>query len=61
VGLFSNNQGVVTVPASVTVPAGAQSATFTASTKPVTSSTSVQLAASYGVQDQWNTLYVNAA
>jgi Putative Ig domain len=61
VGLFSNNQGVVTVPASVTVPAGAQSATFIASTKPVSSSTSVQLAASYGGQDQWAVLYVSSS
>jgi hypothetical protein len=59
VTLFSNNTAVVTVPSSVTVPAGAQSATFTASTKAVSSSTSVQLAASYGGQDQWGTLYVS--
>jgi hypothetical protein len=49
------------VPSSVTIPAGAQSATFTASTKPVSSSTSIQLAASCGGQDQWATLYVSSS
>jgi hypothetical protein len=59
VTLFSNDTSVVTVPMSVTVPAGAQSATFTASTKPVSYSTSVQLAATYGSQTQWASIYVS--
>jgi hypothetical protein len=59
VGLWSNNQAVVAVPASVTVPAGATSASFTASTKTVSSYTSVDLAALYGGQDQFGVLSVS--
>jgi hypothetical protein len=58
VSLFSNNTAVVAVPPSVNVPAGAKSATFTATTKPVPSYMSVDLAASYGGQDQWAVLSV---
>jgi len=57
VTLFSNN-ATVTVPPSVTVQAGAQSATFTATTKSVSYSTSVSVAASFGGHDQWASLYV---
>lgn len=48
VSLSSANPAVVAVPASVTVPAGASSATFTATTSPVGADTSVDIAASYG-------------
>jgi hypothetical protein len=48
VTLASSNTGVATVPASVTVPAGATSATFTISTNKVSSSTSVGITASAG-------------
>jgi hypothetical protein len=48
VTLASSNTGVATVPASVTVPAGAQSATFTISTSKVSTSTSVRISASAG-------------
>jgi hypothetical protein len=47
VSLSSNNMSAATVPASVTVPAGAASATFTVNTSTVTSSTSVTISASY--------------
>src|SRR5207245_4499662 len=44
--LSSSNTGVATVPSSVTVPAGATSATFTVSTSPVTASSSVAISRS---------------
>ena len=47
VSLSSSNTGVVTVPASLTVPAGATSATFAVTTSSVTSSSTVTLAVSY--------------
>jgi hypothetical protein len=46
VALSSANTSLVTVPASVTVPAGQTSATFTAATAPVTQTTSVGVTAS---------------
>src|SRR5262249_44450620 len=46
VTLASSNTGVATVPASVTIPAGATSATFTVSTNKVSNSTSVRISAS---------------
>jgi hypothetical protein len=58
VTLTSSNTGVATVPASVTVPAGAQSATFTVSTNKVTNSTSVKISASAGGVTQTATLGV---
>jgi len=58
VTLTSSNTGVATVPASVTVPAGAQSATFTVSTNKVSSSTSVRISASAGGVTQTATLGV---
>ncbi|PYV11686.1 MAG: hypothetical protein DMG23_03555 [Acidobacteria bacterium] len=45
--LSSSNTGAATVPSNVTVPAGATSATFTVSTSPVSSSTSVAISGSY--------------
>jgi Bacterial Ig domain len=47
VTLSSSNTTVASVPASVTVPAGATSATFTVTTFPVAFSTSVNISASY--------------
>jgi hypothetical protein len=58
VKLTSSNTGVATVPASVTVPAGAQSATFTVSTSKVRSSTSVRISATAGGVTQTATLGV---
>jgi hypothetical protein len=58
VTLASSNTTVATVPASVTVPAGAQSATFTVSTIKVKSSTSVRISASAGGVTQTATLGV---
>jgi hypothetical protein len=58
VTLASSNKGVATVPASVTIPAGAQSATFTVSTNKVSSSTSVRISASAGGATQTVTLAV---
>lgn len=46
VALSSANTSLVTVPASVTVPAGQTSATFTATTAPVTQTTAVAITAS---------------
>jgi hypothetical protein len=47
VKLGSSNTAVATVPAMVTVPAGASSATFTVTTKPVSANTKVTISASY--------------
>jgi len=47
VSLSSDNTTVVRVPASITVPAGTTSATFSVSTSPVAASTSVTISASY--------------
>jgi hypothetical protein len=49
IALSSSNTSVARVPASVSVAAGATSATFTASTSVVTASTAVTLSAAYGV------------
>ena len=48
IALSSSNTSVARVPASVTVAAGATTATFTASTSVVTASTAVTLSAAYG-------------
>src|SRR5437016_790357 len=48
VALSSNNTAAVTVPSSVTVAAGATSATFTVSTSGVAASTTVTISAAYG-------------
>jgi hypothetical protein len=47
VSLSSSNTAVATVPASVTIPAGATSATFTLTTLPVTAPTPVTISVSY--------------
>ncbi|PYR92773.1 MAG: hypothetical protein DMF84_11680 [Acidobacteria bacterium] len=60
VSLSSNQPGAASVPASVTVPAGATSANFTVTTFPV-NTTTVQLAASLGGTFQFAALTVNAA
>jgi hypothetical protein len=48
VTLSSSNTSVATVPASITVPAGAFSATFTVSTASVTASTSLTISGAFG-------------
>src|SRR5205807_617882 len=48
VSLSSNNSAVASVPSSVTIPAGATSATFTATTNAVASSTTVIISAEIG-------------
>jgi hypothetical protein len=58
VTLTSSNMGVAAVPTSVTVPAGAQSATFTVSTSKVKTSTSVRISATAGGVTQTATLGV---
>jgi hypothetical protein len=47
VGLVSTDTTVATVPASVTIPAGATSASFTVTTKPVTTTTSSNIGGSF--------------
>jgi hypothetical protein len=47
ISLLSSSTTVATVPASVTIPAGASSATFSVTTLAVTASTSVNISASY--------------
>ncbi len=59
VALSSSNTAAATVPASVTVAAGATSATFTASTATVASSTAVTITASYNGTTRTTTLTVN--
>ncbi len=59
VALASSNTGAASVPASVTVPANATSATFTVSSHPVATSTAVMLTATYN-GTATTTLTVNA-
>lgn len=59
VALSSSNTAAATVPASVTVPAGSTSRTFTVSTQAVSSSTSATITATLGVT-RTATLAVNA-
>jgi len=59
VTLSSANTGVVTVPASVTINAGANSATFTASTNPVAVSTAVNVSGTYRGVTRTGKLTVN--
>ena len=61
VTLSSGNTAAATVPASLTVPAGATSATFPVSTTAVTSSTPVTLSASYSGTTKTTTLTVTPA
>ena len=58
VTLSSANPSVVTVPASVTIPAGQTSVDFTANTAPVTQTTSVNVSASSGGTTVSTTLFV---
>jgi subtilisin family serine protease len=58
VSLSSSNPGVVSVPASVTIGAGAASASFTASTSIVTAPTEVTVGASYAGVTQTSSLTV---
>ena len=59
VSLGSSNTGVATVPASVTIAAGATSATFSATTAAVGPSTSVTLSATYSGVTRTATLTVS--
>jgi len=59
VNLSSSNTNVATVPSTVTVPEGATSATFTVSTRAVTTSTSVTISASAGGITRTASLRVN--
>ncbi len=61
VSLTSSNTAVARVPSSVTVSAGASSATFSVTTYSVNISTTVTIYASYGGQTQQATLTVNPA
>jgi uncharacterized protein (TIGR03790 family) len=58
VTLTSNNTAIATVPASITVPAGASSASFTISTKPVSSELLAKITASYPGGTISNTLII---
>jgi len=59
--ILSSNQAVVQVPPSVTVPEGATSAPFTATTSPVTSQVTATVTATYNSTSQTATLTVNPA
>ena len=61
VSLSSSNTAVAAVPASITIAAGATTATFSASTSPVAASTPVTISASYGGVTKPTTLTVNPA
>lgn len=60
VALSSSNTAAATVPASVTVPAGSTSATFTVSTSSVGANTPATISASYGGVSRTAILTVNA-
>jgi hypothetical protein len=61
VTLSSSNTAVATVPASVTIPAGASSTTFTVTTRSVTANTAVNISASSGGLTRTATLTVTRA
>jgi hypothetical protein len=61
VSLASSNTAVATVPASVTVPAGQASASFTVTTKTVTASTSVTISGTHNGVTRSAALSVNPA
>ena len=61
VTLSSSNTTLVTVPASVTVPAGATSATFTANTRTVTSFSFADISASYAGATVSSRLFLSTA
>lgn len=60
VALASASPSIASVPASVTVPGGASSATFAISTQPVASNTPVQISATFRLATRTATLTVNA-
>jgi N-acetylneuraminic acid mutarotase len=59
--ILSSSNGAATVPASVTVPEGAISASFTINTTPVPSATSVSIGASYNNSNVIATLWIGAS
>ena len=59
VALSVSNPGIASVPASVTIPAGATSATFSVTTTSVSASTATTLSAAYGGVTRTATLTVN--
>jgi hypothetical protein len=59
VTLSSNNTNAATVPSSVTIPAGSTSATFTITSRAVTTATSVTVSGVYGGVTRTGTLTVN--
>jgi N-acetylneuraminic acid mutarotase len=59
--MLSSSNGAASVPASVTVPEGANSASFTVSTNPVPSATSVTIGASYNNSNVIGTLWIGAS
>jgi hypothetical protein len=61
VALSSSNTGAATVPASVTVPAGATSVKFTVTSRAVTASTAVTVSAAYQAVTRTASLTVNPA
>ena len=61
VTLSSNNTNAATVPASITIAAGATSGTFTVTSRPVTSSASVTISGASGGVTRSGTLTVNPA
>jgi hypothetical protein len=61
VTLTSSNPGVASLPASVTIPGGASSATVTVQTQPVGALTSVTIVATYGTVSKLATLNVKTA
>lgn len=61
VTLASSNPGVATVPASVTVPAGSATGSFTVTTSPVTSATQVVISATFSGTTLTATLAVTSA
>jgi hypothetical protein len=61
VTLSSSDTAVATVPASVTVPAGATSATFTVTSKTVTATSSATISATYGAATRTAVLTVSPA
>ena len=59
VALSSSNAGVVYVPSSITIPAGATGASFGVATSPVSAQTLVTISASYGGVTKTSTLTVS--
>jgi hypothetical protein len=61
VGLLSSNTALATVPASITIPAGSTSATFTVSTSPVAANSSVNITGNYASVNQSAVLALTSA